>query len=82
MTNNRIAVILQSVSNEFMEAMKMERILTLQSHRYMVFSSDNGFYFMKMNINDMGFTEFNDITDDFEFKLVSESYRALVKSEE
>lgn len=82
MTNNRIAVILQSVRNEFMEAMKMERILTLQSQRYMVFSSDNGFYFMKMNINDMGFTEFNDITDDFEFKLVSESYRALVKSEE
>lgn len=82
MNNNRIAVILQSVSNEFMEAMKMERILTLQSQRYMVFSSDNGFYFMKMNINDMGFTEFNDITDDFEFKLVSESYRALVKSEE
>lgn len=82
MINNRISVILQSISTEFMAAMKMDRILSLQSHRYMVFSSDNGFYFMKMNINDKGFTEFNDITDDFEFELVSESYRALVKSEE
>lgn len=78
MINNKIAVILQSVTSDMTEAMEMESILTLNSLRYMVFSSDNGIYIMKMNINEHGYTEFHDIMDEHEFDFVSKSYRALL----